>query len=273
MIDTLKNIPSVKNITNLIIYLSTQYVEWGKFDIGPWPLTYAYNDIEEKPSLTSGGEGSRFRLGFRTNENLSNKLELNGYLAYGTMDEEFKYQGGVGYVLDRKPWTRLDIKYGKDIQQVGLNTNEKFVGRTAIETFVRNRDLVSPYWETRSSIAVERQLFKGFNQKVEFKHRFIDPIFNYAYNLDSDPGILYSDFNTTEVTLTSRLGRDELWVINDNERISLGAVNDPIYTLSYTLGLEDIVGGDFNFHKVVFQIEQDLKNGICGYFILYLDWR
>ena len=84
MIDTLRTIPTVKTTTDLVTYFGTGYVEWGVADIGPWPLTYAINNINESPALTTGAEGHRFRLGMRTNEHLSKKIELNGYLAYGT---------------------------------------------------------------------------------------------------------------------------------------------------------------------------------------------
>ncbi len=134
MIDTLRTIPVVKTTTDLVTYFASGYVEWGITDLGPWPLTYAFNDINESPALTTGAEGHRFRLGMRTNEHLSKKVELNGYLAYGTRDRKLKYQAGIGFILDRGPWTRLDFKYGKDIQQVGLNTNERFQGSIAFET-------------------------------------------------------------------------------------------------------------------------------------------
>jgi len=63
MIDTLRTIPAVKTTTDLITYLATGYVEWGIADLGPWPLTYAFNDINESPALTTGAEGHRFRPG------------------------------------------------------------------------------------------------------------------------------------------------------------------------------------------------------------------
>ena len=83
----------------------------------------------------------------------------------------------------------MDFKYGKDIQQVGLNTNRPPSGGSiAFETYVRNRNLVSPYWESRGSVSLERELTKGYNQKLDIKTRYIDPIFNYAYRNNPEMG-------------------------------------------------------------------------------------
>ncbi len=136
-----------------------------------------------------------------------------------------------------------------------------------LKQYVRNRRLVSPYWESRGSVSLERELTKGYNQKIDLKTRYIDPIFNYAYRDNPDLGnesTLSEDFRTTEITLISRLGRDELWVQNDNERLSLGAIKAPILNLAYTLGVRDVLGGDFQYHKLAVQLIQNLKMGFLG---------
>ena len=96
MIDTLKQIPPVKRVSDLLTYVGSGYIDLGSsFEAGPWPLFYAKNNIE----------GNRFRMGGRTTMDLSNRWILKGYLAYGTKDEQFKYGAGVDYILSRKPWT------------------------------------------------------------------------------------------------------------------------------------------------------------------------
>ena len=108
---------------------------------------------------------------------------------------------------------------------------------------------------------------KGYNQKIDLRTRYIDPIFNYAYRNNPELGnesTLSEDFRTTEITLISRLGRDELWVQNDNEWVSLGAIKQPILNLGYTLGIKDVLGGDFTYHRLVVQLVQNLKMGFLG---------
>ena len=179
MIDTMKQIPPVKRISDLITYIGSGYFDLGrKFEAGPYPLFYANNNIE----------GHRFRLGGRTSKDFSDKWVVKGYLAYGTRDEKFKYGAGIDYIIARKPWTEIGIYSTKDIQQIGLTFDDIFsnVNLTAFETFFRNRDYKTPYSLKENRFQFKKELRKGLNQKIIFRNRQYRPIdldstFNYAF--------------------------------------------------------------------------------------------
>lgn len=264
MIDTMKQIPPVKRVTNLLTYIASGYIDLGqKFEAGPYSLFYANNNIE----------GSRFRFGGRTSIGFSDKWVLKGYLAYGTRDENFKYGAGLDYIISRKPWTEIGVYSARDIQQIGLTFDDMFgdLRLIAFETFYRNLDYRTPYSLRENRLQFKKELHRGLNQKIVFRSRQYRPIdldstFNYAYRLDPgsvDTG-LQQDFETTELTLETRYGRDERWIQNDNERLSLGPINSPIITLRYTLGLKGVLGGDFNYHKVALNVTKSLKMGFLG---------
>jgi preprotein translocase subunit Sss1 len=62
IVDSIKEIPKVKNYTKVGKILGTGYIDIGdKFQIGPWAMIYGYNEVE----------GSRFRLGLRTTYSFS----------------------------------------------------------------------------------------------------------------------------------------------------------------------------------------------------------
>ncbi len=264
MIDTMKQIPPVKRATDLITYLGSGYFDLGKkFEAGPYPLFYANNDLE----------GNRFRFGGRTTIDFSNKWILSGYLAYGTRDKDLKYGAGIDYIISRKPWTEIGVYSTRDIQQVGLTFDDIFgdLRLIAFETFFRNIDYETPYYLRENRLQFKKELHRGLNQKVVLRSRQYQPIdldstFNYAYRLDpgSVDSELMQDFETTELTLETRYSRDERWIQNDNVRQSLGAINSPIITLRYTLGMKDVLGGDFNYHKIALNITKSLKMGFLG---------
>jgi len=265
MIDTLRTIRPVKRMTDLITYAATGYITVGKIDLGPYPLFYAVNNIEE----------NRFRLGGKTNIHFSNKWVFKGYGAYGTLDKKWKYGVEVDRIISRKPWTELRLLRKKDIQQIGLTFDDVFsnVNLFAFETYFRNIDHNQPYFLTENSISLKRELAKGLNQKIIFTHKQYEPInvdssFNYAYRvlpgLGDVPNNLINNFNTTEITLETRYGRDELWVQNDNVRLSLGPIRAPVITLRYTLGIDGLLDGDFTYHKVTLNILKSLKMGFTG---------
>ena len=49
----------------------------------------------------------RFRLGGRTSMKFSRWYELNGYVAYGVLDEKWKYSLGFKSFLTKKPRRQL----------------------------------------------------------------------------------------------------------------------------------------------------------------------
>jgi len=264
MIDTMKQIPPVKRATDLLTYIGSGYIDLGRhFEAGPYPLFYANNNIE----------GSRIRFGGRTTIDFSDKWIINGYLAYGTRDEELKYGVGIDYIMSRKPWTEVGVSSTRDIQQVGLTFDDVFTDSRliAFETFYRNLDYQTPYSLEENSIRFKKELHRGLNQKVVLRNRKYEPInldstFNYAYRVSPEliDSELQQDFQTTEIMLETRFARDERWIQNDNQRVSLGTINSPVLTLRYTLGLKDFLGGDFNYHKVAVNVVKSLKMGFLG---------
>ncbi|WP_332369213.1 hypothetical protein [Spirosoma telluris] len=62
----------------------------------------------------------RTRIGFRTNEQFSRNWILRGYVAYGTLDKEFKYGGEIDYLFSRQHWTVAGVRIANDLERLGL---------------------------------------------------------------------------------------------------------------------------------------------------------
>ncbi|MEQ8574294.1 MAG: DUF5686 family protein, partial [Fulvivirga sp.] len=135
--------------------------------------------------------------------------------------------------------------------------------RSAATKFGRQ---IRPYYFNQLKLSTQREIFKGYTQKILFNYRSFDPIYNFAYY--TEPGRTDSPirtrFETAEVTLESRFAKDELFIQNDNERVSLGTQKWPIFTLRYTRGIADIVGSDFEYNKIGINIRKDLRMGLLG---------
>lgn len=255
IIDTLKNVPIVKTYTDLLTTLSTGYLTLGKIDFGPFLYTYANNDLE----------GNRFVLAGRTNEYLSRKFYLKGYLGYGTRDENFKYGANLGIILSRRPWTEIGLRSKYDIEQVGLNS-EKLDDNYIFYASTKYGELIEPYYHRQQEAYFETEIAKGLSQTVELKFDRFDPLFNFFYYVDPDnpDSELRSSYKSTSIKLATHWGRDETWVQNGNNRISLGARRAPVFDLAYTFGFDDILGSDFDFHQIEFQMDHRLRLGLAG---------
>lgn len=265
MIDTLADIPTVRRLSNAITYISTGYIDniW-IFEIGPIPLFFASNNLEDY----------RFRLGGITSIKFSRKFVFSGYAAYGTGDDRWKYKVGFDYIISRKPWTRIGISRGYDIQQAGLTFDDVFsnIGLITFESYFRNIEHEMPFYLTENNIHFQTDIKKGITQKVQFRQRDyklinLDSTFNYSYRVNPTEGgasPLRSDFSTSEISFETRWGKDEIWLIDDNRRFSLGPRKYPVFTLRYTLGLKNVFSSDFNYHKLSANVYKPVKMGFLG---------
>jgi hypothetical protein len=255
MIDTLKNIPVVKTYTEVFKALVDGYYDLGKIEVGPYLRTFAWNTIE----------GWRMQGGFKTNRQYSKKMIYSGFLAYGFMDQKFKFSLQSQRILSRKRWTTATLRAGKDMIRLGidedaLNANPLFL------TAVRWGNFRRAFYYDEAYADIKRELFKGFTQKVSFRYWTFDPTFKFGYL--EDPSDINSpvleNLITSEVSLESRYVRDETFIQNGNERISLGLRKWPAITFKYTHGFPDLFGSAYEYDKVRLSIDKRIRLGPLG---------
>ncbi len=264
MIDTVKKIPAVKTYVEIVNILVNGNKRIGMIDYGPYLYTYGWNNVE----------GNRFRLGIRSNPEFSRKYVFSGYLAYGTADQRIKYNLGADWIMSRKRWTNFSIGHGFDMEQLALIDNS-LVENTLFAAFTRIGDVnrTRPYYSRRTFAGFEKEIRKGLNINLKASHWSFEPVkgsYNFAYFSNpveelrgSNPDIR-SSFRTAELSGEIRYGRDEIFVENENRRVSLGATRWPILSFRYTLGIKGIAGSDLNYQKFQFSAIQYVRYGLIG---------
>ncbi|MCE7061080.1 DUF5686 and carboxypeptidase-like regulatory domain-containing protein [Dyadobacter sp. CY343] len=258
LVDSLRVLPVVKTYTEILNILVNGYKKIDKWniDIGPYLFLYANNAVE----------GHRFRMGFRTDPGFSRKWIFSGYGAYGTRDKAFKYGAGMDYIIDRKPWTMAGISYSKDLERLGVSA-ETIGPNTLFGAFSRFGAFRRAYWQEDVSAYFKREVVKGLTGSVQIRHRDFRPLFPFAYKTQPYAGIdspTKSAFDITEINFETRFANKETFLQNDNERISMGNGNSPAFTLRYTLGVKNFLGGDFNYNKLSFNVKQSFRTGVIG---------
>jgi hypothetical protein len=254
MIDTLQNIPVVRTYIDLLKILINGYKQVGKVDVGPYLSLLAVNDLE----------GVRIQSGFRTNYHFSKKWVMGAQLGYGFKDERIKYSAFVRHILDRDHWTTVDVRVRSDLGRVGIDDenladNYLFLAATRFGVFRRG------FYFDESRINFQRELIKGFSQRIALRYNKFKPAFDFGYYANpGDISSLEQNFQTAEVIVESRFARDELFLQYDNERVSLGAQKWPIITLRYTHGLRGVGGSDFEYDKFRLTILKRLPMGPLG---------
>jgi hypothetical protein len=255
VIDTLVEIPRVRSFVEFVKLATTGYWRRGKFDLGPYLYAYAHNNFE----------GHSFRLGIKTNEYFNKKITLRTYAGYGTNDEQWKYGFTGSYIIKRKPWTEFRMHSSHDLEQVGikredLSDNYIFYAATRWQNFRR------PYYISKNSFSIQTEPARGLTHRLTMKHEYYDPQFSfYYYETPGSPDSeLKSELSSSTVKFTTRWARDEMFLQNGNDRVSLGPRRAPIIQLDYTYGFRDVLYSDFEFHKIQLEFIHKLRLGGLG---------
>jgi hypothetical protein len=258
MIDSIKKVPIVRTYIETIDFFVNGYYEMKKVDLGPLLYVYAFNNVE----------GNRFQLGMRTNSFLNKNMLLVGRVAYGTKDDEWKYQGIAEYIFRRKSWSLAGLEHQHDIDQVALNTDNKFENSLfSASTRFGNMQRRRPYFNTFTKVYVQSDLFRGFMQKISFKHSEFDPLYSFGYYAQYDNPAnsdIYRSFQTSEIVFESRYARNITLVKNGNQRTQVGLNRDPTFTFRYTLGVSNVLGSDLSYNKFFFNVSQVKNVGLLG---------
>ena len=254
IIDTLNQLPAIKRTAKLVDTFASSHYDLGLIELGPIPYTYAHNDVE----------GHRFRLGFKTSPRFSSRWTFRNYLAYGTLDRQFKYGVEANYIWRRAPWTQLTVQHAQDLSQLGwFPESEKEI--KFFEAAALWGDLSTGYRYRRSSIRLFRQLPKGLGPEIGIQRQHTEPLFDFSFPmLLENQGRDSSDFVTTELQVALQFARDEQFVQRDNRRVSLGGRRWPVLRAEYGLGLNNVLGSDFSYQKVKFSARQKLSLGLLG---------
>jgi hypothetical protein len=114
MADSVNQVPAFKRKMNIVMLLSTGFLDLGKIELGPAGSFYSFNEVE----------GRRVRFGGRTTPDFSKKINFDAYAAYGFGDKTFKYNAGITYSLTPRtiyqfPVKSLRLSYQKDTRIPG----------------------------------------------------------------------------------------------------------------------------------------------------------
>jgi len=256
MIDTIQGLRFYKRWNQALTLLIVGYYHAGNFDIGPLYKFYSNNIVE----------GNRFRFGGKTSSKFSKWQELNGYVAYGTKDEQWKYGIGFKAFLSKKPRRQLvGLEYKNDVELLGQSQNG-FTNDNLFATFLRR---VSPRSLTRVSqtqVWYDREWFPGFNTKFAYVGRTLTPVGQYQYYYKNQRGdsVTQPFLRSSEIRVTTRFAYQEKHIDGGFSRTSLGT-KYPIIQLTLVKSLKHLYAGQYNYHKIILNISDRIRWGLLGY--------
>ena len=257
MIDTIQQLPIYRSWVDIISVLVAGYKTIGNFEIGPYFNLLSYNRLE----------GPRIRIGGRTSSRFSRFYELSGYVAYGTLDEKWKYSVGFKTFLTKKPHRQLiGINYKSDLEILGQSQNG-FTQDNFFASFFRRTPLNSLTRVEQTQLWYEREWFQGFSNKITFVNRKLSPVSGQPYEYLAKDGdtIKKAGIRTSEIRLNTRFAFDEKYISGDFNRASLGT-KYPVLQLTLTKSLKEIYEGEYDYFKAVFRVDDRIRLGqLFGY--------
>ena len=263
-IDSLNQMPEFRRRMDIITMFTQGFLNLGKIELGPVFSFYSYNTIE----------GSRFRFGARTTPAFSKKITFDGYLAYGTKDNTFKYNGGITYSLTPRtiyqfPVKSLRLSYQKDV---------KIPGQELLFTQADNILL-------SLKRGVSDKFFLNNIFRLDFLHEF-ENHFSYQPGYSFNRMYAYGNLEFTSSEPMQVPGNVEYLDISElyvnfryapNESFYQGKMYRTTFPNRYPIiqlkiaGGSDLVSNDYDYIKLQFNISRRYYISILGYTDVALD--
>jgi hypothetical protein len=262
MVDTIKTLPAFKTYLDVVTLIVSGYKKVGMVEIGPYFNVYSYNGVE----------GHRFRFGGRTSSDFSTNLILDGYVAYGTLDQKIKYGGGLQYYLSKKPRVSVGFSYKNDVELIGASQNA-FKQDNILASVLRRIPFTKLTAVVQEKAFYERDWWPGFSSRISFIHRRFAPrgTLNYDYYVHPEINTDISNrIRTTDVAFYTRFANKEKFLEGKRTRVSLGT-KYPIFQTEYVLGVKNLLGSNFGYQKIKLRIEQKVRLSPIGYFWYYVE--
>ena len=253
MVDTLQTLPIFKTYADLLVLLGSGYKVLGPAEIGPyWDMFYL-----------NATDGLRIGLGLGTSVNFSNKLRLYGYAGYGLRDKVWKYRGIFQYVLNKQRRREIGAYYHYDAVFEARNT-ESLPTQSLLAGLLRRDAPQKMLYSREAKLYYQHGFKRGFSARLALIHRQLDPIgypqaalggFNFGFlpDVSAPISVLDSQFTTTEAVFRLRFAYKERLIKANFSELSLGSIY-PIVSLQYTAGLKGILGSDYAYHRLRFNL-------------------
>ena len=261
MVDTVTNMPAFRNLYDMIVLITTGYYTTKYFDFGPFTRTYSYNGVE----------GHRFRLGGRTSNKWNDKLRLYGHLAYGTLDEKFKYELGMRYILKKNPRKAIDISYKNDMEQLGASVRA-VKQDNIISSVFRSDPNMSLTMVEQYKVGFMYEYFNGFSNTITFRRRNLFPLNDQKFIIyDDNKTIIKDNITTSEIEIKTHFAYKEVFFVDKFNRKSIGT-KYPKFNVWYAYGIPNLFKSQYEYHKLQISMRQRFNVGSIGYTKYIVSW-
>ena len=217
----------------------------------------------------SFSRGTYLGLGLSTNQRFSKVLEFSGYCGWWLGAEGNGYQKVNNYRVTGKyifsPKYQSHIAFRNQHKSIALGDLDEFSETSALISPINYKYFFIDYLVEAytNEVSLSTRFAKSFTGSVFFNtnKKQIDP--RYAF-IGSDGVANVTTFATTELSFRLRFAPGEDFLSTSKGITRINKSKLPIVWLSYTRGIEGLLGGKYNFEKYQAQLTFNHESNIYG---------
>ncbi|RVU00413.1 carboxypeptidase-like regulatory domain-containing protein [Mucilaginibacter limnophilus] len=257
-IDSLQTIPAFRRTMDIITLAVAGYKNLGPFEVGPVNTFYSFNPVE----------GFRLRLGGRTTTDLSKRYYFETYGAYGFKDEKFKYFLSGTYSINNKSI----YKFPQHYIRASFQHDTKIPGQEL--QFVQEDNFLLSFKRGDNDMWLYNDIFR-LDYVHEFPSHFSYRLGFKKWNQNAAGGLYFinnikGESNTVNTIRTTELSAELRYAPHEKfyqGKLYRTPIPDkyPIFTLRYTQGLNDFLGGDYGYGNLTANVSKRFYLSQFGY--------
>ncbi|MEX0812780.1 MAG: DUF5686 family protein [Chitinophagales bacterium] len=254
MVDSLKRTRTYKVYEYLVRTATSGYVKLGGIGLG------AITSLVSRNAL----EGWRFRLGFKTNTDFSERVLLRGYAAYGLQDERIKYGGEFQFIISKRPWNKISISARTDVDLMTRHAEE--MDKDNVFTIIQKPNTLQRLYNIDEySIVYDTEFHKDVTAYFSARHRRITPGFDFLYESN---GGFSDEVKISEAGIALRWQHKSRPLPGTfNREASASSLfaqfrkknSFPVFHGRYTSGFKNVINSDFEYHDVSVGMQGDVR--------------
>lgn len=247
-VDSLNNLKSFKTLLAAGYLLAQGYFPVGKIEFGPLEYLYHLNEME----------GNRLRFGGRTTAALSEKIYMEGYVAYGFQDERFKYYLRTAMALNGKSIATFPAHYLEASVQHDIFEPGKSIGYLKGDSFFRSfRSNKPTKWLDTEAYRLGHVFEFGNHLSVSssLTHQRRNAIGDLRFALTADSTQSLSSINTNDIQITLRWAPFEKFYYRNLQRRTI-IENHPVFSIQYNKGISGVLGAKYDYDALRFSVSK-----------------
>lgn len=216
--------------------------------IGEGYFPTRYIDLDLKTLIKFNQfEGFRTGVGAKTNEKLSEKYRMNGYLVYGFKDQNFKFSIGGGFRVAPETNTWINLTYTDDLQETGSSsflTDKRFF--SFFEPRLLNINLFHHF--ISRELSLEHNITPYLLSETQISRSNVYTTYDYTFLANNRA---YKEFRLSMAQISLQWNPFNTFeTFND---LVVETEGYPNFTLQLTQSVKDVLSSDFNFFKADFR--------------------